>query len=95
MVHLSRFILTLSGTLFNDIQLFELIKNIKSKNWVRQLMPLYTSYKYFRFDSHVFNNRIRQVKAFHNGANCIYTDDGSSKNTVENNLLYGQGGNAL
>jgi hypothetical protein len=48
-----------------------------------------------RIHSHIYNNRIRKGKAFHSGANSLYSDDGSGMNTFENNLMYGEGQNAL
>ena len=48
-----------------------------------------------RVYSHIYNNRIRRGRAFYNGANNLYSDDGSSYNTFENNLMYGEGENAL
>ena len=41
---------------------------------------------------HVFNNLIHDVQTYQNGGNFIYTDKGSCKNTIENNLLIGATG---
>jgi hypothetical protein len=49
--------------------------------------------------AHIYNNIIVKVNAYHNGANCFYSDVATSKTTFENNIMHGgpggQGGQAL
>lgn len=46
--------------------------------------------------AHIYNNLILNVKAYHNHANCLYSDVDTSKTTFENNIMRGEWyGNAL
>jgi len=44
---------------------------------------------------HVFNNLLHDGKAYHNGANFLYSDVSASRNTFENNIMFGSGSMAL
>ena len=44
---------------------------------------------------HVYNNLIHDGKAYQNGENFLYSDASSSRNTFENNIMYGTGSIAL
>jgi len=44
---------------------------------------------------HVYNNRLHDGQAYHNGANLMYSDASSSRNTFENNIMYGSGSVAM
>ena len=45
--------------------------------------------------SHVYNNEIHDGSAFADGANFLYSDVSSARNTFENNIMYGAGSMAL
>ena len=45
--------------------------------------------------THVYNNLIHDGMAYDNGANYLYSDVTSARNTFENNIMYGTGGLAL
>ena len=44
---------------------------------------------------HVYNNLLHDGKAYHSGANFLYSDVSASRNTFENNIMYGSGSMAL